>query len=193
MPSRRLTNWARPMADAFSSHSCESVTYTTYPKAATLRRIWRWQDFACKGVPLDRMAFHEAGHVVVLEWLGLGQELRVTAAEAGGFVHLPQLTPPAAPVHDETGELAATAAAMFHAGTVSEMIYCGQAWIGPVYRPIQDDHQRAEALLCSSVLGSHSSGGHAFAQRVAVSVLSARWTRVQAIAGELARTGEWRS
>lgn len=138
------------------------------------------------------MAFHEAGHVVLLDWLGLGSNLRATATEADGFVHLPRLNLPTVVANDETGELAATAAAMFHAGTIAEMILCGATWIGPVYRPRQDDHQRAEALLCG-VLGCQSSGGHAFAQRVGLHVLKGRWARVQAIADYLIRKGEWRS
>ena len=192
MPGWRSTDLARPMADAFSSNCCESVTYNIYPKPSTLRRIWSWQPFACTGAGLERMAVHEAGHAVLLDWLGLGRGLRATATEAGGLVHLPRLNPPAAAMNDQTGELSATAAAVFHAGTIAEMILCGVAWTGPVYRPRQDDHQRAEALLCG-VLGCHSSGGHAFAQQVAMHVLKARWPRVQAIADELVCTGTWRS
>lgn len=80
---------------------------------------------------------------------------------------------------------------MFHAGTAAELIQSGVPWSGPIYRQ-HDDHHRAEALLCE-VFGAHSSGAHAYAQRVALCVLAARWGAVEAIAGELMRAGEWKA
>ncbi|UCV00319.1 hypothetical protein [Acidovorax radicis] len=165
----------------------ESVTFFHFPHAASLRRVWSWQKYPYAEPSLERMAYHEAGHVVLLEWLGLDSP-RAVATTTDGLTQLPAHGEVVAPP-DPTGELAAVAAAMFHAGIAAELIHFGMHWHGPIYL-LHDDHKRAEALL-RAVFGAHSSGAHAFAQRVALHVLSQRWGRVQEIAAVLADKGEW--
>ena len=187
----RLTEQTRPMADAIHSNRCESVNPFEYPRTAVLKRAWGWQGYhLAHGPNLGRMAFHEAGHVVLLEWLGIGAKL-ATATQTGGVTHLPAMPtePPTAP--DPTGELTATGAAVFHAGVMAELLHAGAKWAGPIFRPMTDDHRRAEAFL-SPEFGSHSSGAHAFAQLLALHVLADRWHRVAHIAQCLIERGEWR-
>lgn len=94
------------------------------------------------------------------------------------------------PHPDESGILAATAASVFHAGVAAEMILAGVPWAGPIRYPHATDYQRADEML-QPVFGRHASGAHAYAQRVALCVLEARWGAVEAIAGELVRAGRW--
>ena len=186
----RLTEQTRPMADAIHSNRCESVNPYEYPRPAVLNRVWGWQGHhLAHGPNLGRMAHHEAGHVVLLEWLGIGA-VSATATPSEGLTHLPavQSNEPKAP--DPTGELTAAAAAVFHAGTVAELLHAGARWAGPIFRPMTDDHRMAEALL-SPAFGSHCSGAHAFAQRVALHVLAGHWQRVTHIAQCLIERGEW--
>lgn len=96
----------------------------------------------------------------------------------------------AEPPPDESGILAATAASVFHAGVAAELILAGVPWGGPIRYPHATDYQRADEML-QPVFGRHASGAHAYAQRVALCVLEARWGEVEAIAGELVRTGRW--
>jgi len=185
---RRLTARTRSTADAAYSGCGELVTSFDYPPLTTLHRVWSWEKFTVANPSLERMAHHEAGHVVLLEWMGLESPRAVAAAEAG-LTYLPEnSTPPAAP-SDPTGELTAMAAAMFHAGLMAELLHAGAPWHGPIHR-LQDDHLRAEALL-SEVFGAHSTGAHAFAQRVALHVLASRWVRVQEVAAQLVASGVW--
>ena len=179
------------MADATHSGRGESVNPFEYPRPAVLKRAWGWQGHhLAHGPNLGRMAFHEAGHVVLLEWLGIGS-VAATASSTEGLTHLPDVPsePPAAP--DPTGEATAAAAAVFHAGTAAEGLHAGATWAGPIFRPMTDDHRKAEALL-SPVFGCHSSGAHAYAQLVALHVLAGHWQRVTQIADCLIERGEWR-
>lgn len=161
-----------------------------YPRASMLRRGFVWEHYSATGPDLERMAYHEAGHGTLLEWLGLGCP-KATATAHGGLTHLPDTLPETTDPDDPTGILTASAAAVFHAGTMAEMIYTGTPWRGPVFRPLTDDHQRAERML-KPVFGSCSSGAHAYAQRLALYVLIERWARVGEIAQRLIQTGEWR-
>jgi hypothetical protein len=141
---------------------------------------------------LARVAHHEAGHVVLLEWIGL-TGATASATPSSGLCVMPAL-PASCPEsgEDATGELAATAASIYHAGTMAELIHLGIMWTGPVFYPAQPDHQRAEAMLLPR-FGRHSSAGHGFAQRVALHVLASRWVRVQEVAECLVKTGKWQS
>ena len=187
----RLTEQTRPMADATHSSRCESVNPFDYPRPAVLKRAWGWQGHhLAHGPDLGRVAFHEAGHIVLLEWLGIGAA-SATATPSGGLTHLPAMPTEAPAVPDPTGELTAAGAAVFHAGVMAELLHAGVEWVGPIFRPSTDDHQRAEAFL-SPVFGCHSSGAHAYAQLVARHVLFERWQRVTQIAQSLIESGEWR-
>lgn len=163
-----------------------------YPGAASLRRCWPWQPRGHAGADLERVAYHEAGHVVLMEWLGL-EDVRAEATATGGEAHMPPgfwETPRDDPSPDDSGILAATAAAVFHAGVVAEQIMAGPPWCGPIYYPEQNDFKAAEAML-QPKFGRHSSAGHGYAQRVARHVLELHWERVQEIAAALVERGEW--
>ena len=167
----------------------------TMPSPRTLRFVAPW---IARPVFFDRRrqcAVHEAGHVVLMRWVGLpspGASITTTDAGTAGeaawpersfFATLP--TPPA----DEDGRLAATAAAVWHAGVVAELIDDGGKLTGPMHYHGTDYEQAAEMLRPS--FGRHASGAHYYAQRVAECVLRERWAEVEKIAAELQATGSW--
>ena len=168
-----------------------------YPSTTTLRRVQPWQARPKLPDPLRQTAVHEAGHIIVMKWVGLlPPEATITATDDGrvsGEAHWParetfaQLPDPSP---DETGVLAATAAAVFHAGLAAELIESGTPWAGPIHYADATDYQRAEEML-RPAFGSHASGAHAYSQQVALHVLTGRWAEVEAIADELLRTGRW--
>lgn len=182
----------RTTADAPWVGAASRPPFYQFPDDASLRRSWAWQQHPLAGESLERVAFHEAGHVVLLGWLGV-TEVHARAQPHRGEVNvlsaLPQMDPDNAPL--ERPDLAATAAAIFHAGTCAELLAAGQPWTGPVLRLQQTDHQRAEAMLCQ-VFGAHASGAHAYAQMAALHVLSHRWELVCGVASVLAREGRFR-
>ena len=182
----------RTATDAPASIGAASGSPIPYPLVSTLRRAWQWQDTPSElhGPDLVRVAHHEAGHVVLLEWIGL-TGATATATPSSGRCIMP--TVPANcpdPGDDPTGELAATAASVFHAGAMAELIYFGVKWTGPLYYPKQVDFQRADDMLMQR-FGRLSSAGHGFAQRVALHALAEQWPRVQQIADTLVLHGAW--
>ncbi len=182
----------RTAAAAPTSIGAASGSPIPYPHARTLRRAWQWQYTPPElhGPDLVRVAHHEAGHVVLLEWIGL-TGATATATPSSGRCIMP--TVPAScpdPGDDLTGELAATAASVFHAGAMAELLYLGVQWTGPLYYPKQVDFQRADDMLLQR-FGRLSSAGHGFAQRVALHVLSEQWPRVRQIADTLVLHGAW--
>ncbi|MEJ5896337.1 hypothetical protein WIT60_05705 [Aquabacterium sp. G14] len=94
------------------------------------------------------------------------------------------------PPLDHSGVIAATAASVFHAGVIAEMIDAGATWTGPILYAEASDFQRANDML-RPAFGNNASGAHAFAQQVALHILSTAWSEVEAIAEELMRGGEW--
>lgn len=169
-----------------------------YPCTATLRRVQPWQARPKLSDPMRQAAVHEAGHIVLMQWVGLSPPEASIAAHDGrvsGEAHWParetfaQLPDPSP---DESGVLAATAAAVFHAGVMAEVLESGTHWAGPIHYAYATDYQRAEEMLCPA-FGCHASGGHAYAQQVALHVLRARWAEVEAVAGELLRSGRWKA
>lgn len=191
--NKRLIVSTRPTADAPDPPGRgESVTPIEFPLARSLRRCWAWRP-----VPLElrdsciqRVAHHEAAHVVLLEWVGL-RVGEVTATSTSGLCSwdlpttpIPEATP------DPSGELAATASAVFHAGVVGELLWMGLPWDGPLYYPAQKDYRDADDMLAAA-FGRHASCAHAFAQRVALHVLSTRWNRVREVANLLVLHGRW--
>lgn len=170
-----------------------------YPSTATLRRMQPWQTRPKLPDPQRQAAVHEAGHIIVMRWIGLlPPEATITTTDDGrvsGEAHWPARETFAAlpdPGPDESGVLAATAAAVFHAGLAAELIEAGAPWAGPIHYADATDYQRAEEML-RPAFGSHASGAHAYAQRVALHVLHARWADVEAVASELLRCGRWRA
>lgn len=158
-----------------------------------MRRAWLWHEHPFKGENLQRVAFHEAGHVVLFEWLG-ATDIEARATASAGLTHVPQLQTPVQNVAEPSGEqlpiLACTAAAAYHAGTCAELLAAGERWNGPVFRPHQLDHRLAEMML-APVFGAHASCAHGYAQRLALHVLSHSWPRVCEVAQILTRGGTY--
>jgi hypothetical protein len=180
----------RPAADEQGERLSERVTYP-YPPPHSLGRCWPWESLP-QTVNIERVAHHEAGHAVIGEWLGL-PGIRATAEPSKGLMkHGLDFGALPAPGPDEDGRLAGTAASLFLGGFAAELIWAGRPWAGPVHCPAQADFQNAEAMLAPR-FGRLSSAGHGYATRVALSVLSESWPRVQEIAAILAKHGEWKA
>lgn len=185
---------------ASGSPTSPSTTPHPYPKPSTLRRLAPWQSRPPHtGHDVRRLvAVHEAGHVVLMRWIGLESPAATIHADDAGtrgeahwpdrqfFAQLPDPTP------DETGILAATAASVFHAGVVAEQIESGAPWAGPIHYAYATDYQRADDML-RPAFGCHASGVHGYAQQVALHVLQVRWDAVDVVAAELLRYGRWRA
>jgi len=156
-----------------------------------IRRVFLWAGLPCREPGITRMAHHEAGHIVFLEWLGI-TGASATATPTNGLTHLPEIkrTPEKAEPEDATGEITAQAAAMFHAGLMAELLYAGVKWIAPIRYPEHDDYCRADDLL-STRFGRNSSGAHAYSQCFALRILGARWDRVAAVARTIEHSGAW--
>ena len=59
-----------------------------------------------------------------------------------------------------------------------------------MFQPRQTDHQMSEMML-APIFGHNTSCGHAYAQRMALHVLSHRWERVCEVAQGLMRHGRF--
>ncbi len=73
---------------------------------------------------------------------------------------------------------------------MAEVLESGTPWIGPIHYAYATDYQRADEML-RPAFGCHASGGHAYAHQVALHVLRSRRAEVEAVAGELLRSGRW--
>lgn len=189
----RLIAKTRPAAEApFPPGCCEPVTSYEFPTAASLRRCREWRSYpgAARLPGLHRVAHHEAAHVVLLEWVGV-EALEVTAEPNRGLC---QFIPPSVQtdcdIRDDSGHASATAAAVFHAGVMGELLFMGEAWTGPIFYPHAKDYLDADDMLVG-IFGRHASGAHAFAQQVALHVLAGRWARVREVAAHLIEFGRW--
>lgn len=189
---RAADRMTRPAADATASSRCELVT-SFLPSTSTLRRSCAWQTYRRRGAHVERLAHHEAGHIALMEWLGL-TGLKAEVSSTSGLAHWPpgvfESLPPPEP--DPTGIWRATAASVYHAGVMAEMLHEGAAWSGPIWYADQTDYLRADDMLFAT-FGRHASGAHAFAQKVALNVLADRWDRVQEVAAHLVVHGAWHS
>lgn len=162
------------------------------PNAADLRRIHPIVKVPAvmRGPDLARTAHHEAGHVVLMEWVGIAPT-GATATERGGLAHwdLSEIED-STPADYDRPLAAAQAASVMHAGIVAELIHAGLPWRGVLYRPRSQDWKTASLLLAPHF--GNGLAGHGFAQRTAHAVLTHRWARVQQIAAELIERGTWR-
>lgn len=171
-----------------------TVRSTKAPIASSLRRLQIWKSAAhSRSFNPSLIPYHEAGHVIFLEWLGI-TNVKATNRHSSGDVCLSPTLFEVIPVvpRDPDGLLTATAAAMFHAGLAAELLLTDTPWTGPIFYPEQNDYVRADALLCES-FGRNASGAHAFAQQLAMHVLSHRWPRVQEIANVLITSNAFQS
>lgn len=161
------------------------------PNPRSLKRCWPWQFRPAMVRNLVSIAHHEAGHIVALEWVGLGPTLSAWAtSKQGAAYHGIKPGTYADGPPDESGEITAAGASMFHAGLMAELLLAGLAWTGPIYYPRESDYQRANDML-REAFGHCSSAGHAYAQRTALHIVSSRWPRVMEIARDLIECGEW--
>jgi hypothetical protein len=175
------------------------MTHHPYPAHATLRRAQPWQTRPNLPDALRQAAVHEAGHIVLMQWVGLlPPEATIAATDDGRVTGEAQWPAPETfaqlpdPGPDESGVLAATAAAVFHAGLAAELIESGAPWAGPIHYAYATDYQRADDML-RPAFGCHASGAHGYAQQVALHVLQVRWDAVEVVAAELLRYGRWRA
>lgn len=148
---------------------------------------------AIQGRDLARIAHHEAGHIVLMEWAGL-VPLDAIATEEGGMARFDPLQVTSdAEAHEYNRPLAAAqAASVFHAGIVAELIYAGLPWQGLTVRLNSSDWSKAQTLL-QPHFGTVGGAGHGYAQRLALAVLTREATRLNEIAVQLVACGEWRS
>lgn len=162
------------------------------PNAADLRRIHPIVEVPAvmRGPDLARTAHHEAGHVVLMEWVGIAPT-GATATERGGLAHwdLSEIEG-ATPADYDRPLAAAQAASVMHAGIVAELIHADLPWTGVLYRPRSQDWKLAAQLLAPHF--GAALAGHGFSQRTAHAVLTHHWPRVQEIAAELIERGTWR-
>lgn len=170
------------------------MTYT-HPPDDDLRRLWPLAAVPdeIRGPNLARIAHHEAGHAVLLEWAGIATA-GSTVTERGGVVNidLARVDSDAATGVDQDYDrplAAAHLAACWHAGIVAELLYAGQPWRGVTVRMNSTDWSAARLILAPHF--GTGLAGHGFAQRTALAVLSDRWGRVEEIAGELIECGTW--
>lgn len=174
-------------------HPTPEITMTyPFPPVAELRRIHGLAD-----VPVvlrtrdpNRYAFHEAGHVVLLEWVGI-TPTSARADDRGGEVlfNPGELDGDTTPTDYDSPLAAAQAAAIYHAGIVAELILTGQRWQGVTIRHKSGDWQKARVILAPHF--GIGLAGHGFSQRVALAVLTACWPRVQEVADVLIEDGTW--
>lgn len=145
---------------------------------------------ALRGPDLARTAHHEAGHVVLMEWVGI-TPTGASATERGGLAHwdLSEIDD-ATPADYDRPLAAAQAAAVMHAGIVAELIHAGLPWTGVLCRRRSQDWKLAEQLLAPHF--GAGLAGRGFSQRTAHAVLTHHWQRVQQIAAELIERGTWK-
>lgn len=162
------------------------------PPLAELRRIHQLVEIpaALRGPSLERVAHHEAGHVLLMEWCGL-TPTKASATDRAGLAEwdLSEIEADA-PADYDRPLAAAQAAAVLHAGVVAELIHAGLPWRGVLYRPRSQDWKLAAQLLAPHF--GAGLAGHGFSQRTAHAVLTHHWPRVQEIAAELIERGTWR-
>lgn len=164
------------------------------PSESELYRVWPWVSVpsAIKGRDLARIAHHEAGHIVLMEWAGLVPLDAKATSERGVARFDPQQVTSDLPCHDYNRPLAAAqAASIFHAGIVAELIYVGLTWQGLTVRLNSDDWSKAQAIL-KPYFGNTGAAGHGYAQRVALAVLKSKAVRFDQIASHLIAHGAWR-
>lgn len=162
------------------------------PDLADLRRVWDWQPCPLGGgtPSLIHAAWHEAGHVVYANWIGL----TMRSAEIGdgrgqAIFEMPSAEQLPEPDATDDGHLRATAAGLWHAGLAAELIFTDTPWRGPIARPRSSDHLMAERMLAIGF--ANTLPGHAFAQLQALHALSAHWDDVTRVAEKLIQAGKW--
>lgn len=138
---------------------------------------------------LVRSAHHESGHIVMFEWAGF-EPVGATIDAHGGSAEFDPTGITASDDPDDDGTITASAAAIMHAGLAAELLF-ENIDPGNVLVTRDSDDWRKASIILAERFGPHSTGGHFFAQRLAMSVLSHRWQRVQQIATHLLKTGSW--
>lgn len=141
-----------------------------------------------RGPNLERIAHHEAGHIVQMRWAGL-EPKHATATPTAGVAEFCEVEPVHHPIAaDDQTLVSAWCASVYHAGVIAELIHAGLPWTGVLYRPQSQDWKNATLFLGDRFFGT---AGHAYAQRVAHAVLTHHWPEVQRIAAHLISNGSW--
>jgi hypothetical protein len=170
----------------------DAVIAVKKPLVSSLRRGRIWASpWSGRLANIENISYHEAGHVVFFEYLDCGN-ISAEVSPTGGIARLLDIKPGGARPHDPDGSVAATVAAAFHAGLMAEILLNGVLWTGPIFYLRDKDYLDADFALLE-VFGRHASGAHAFAQQLALHVLSLRWQRVQEVADTLISCGKFQS
>jgi hypothetical protein len=163
------------------------------PRIEDLRRVYPRRNPSSILGPHTRArtAHHEAGHIVLFEWVGL----RPTAAEinhqGGTASFCPESVGTGSDRSDPDGKVSAMAASVLHAGLAAELLFEGIDPSRVLYLRDDDDTEKAGVFL-SDHFGPHCTGAHWYAQRFAMHLLSESWPRVSEIANHLLEHGTWK-
>lgn len=166
------------------------MTHYPFPRASDVRRVFDWATVPTEiTVPsIERTAYHEAGHVVLLEWAGLDVKHAIISQDNGFTLFDTPAAPQGASDTPTAPEHLAGLASICHAGICAELIHTGLVWNGIVRR--NDADWRMSDEILRPTFGS-SSSGHGYAQRVALAVLTERWDRVTEVARGIVANGSW--
>lgn len=182
------------MAPPIHGDCSAGVIAIPYPPARSSRYAAPWlfgRPYHLQGPSIVRVAHHEAGHVVYMEWLGLDGLTAEARPESGSALFkLPAASRDTPTPQDVGGLLSAEAAALYQAGWAAELLWSRTPATGPLHQPDAVDYKMADQML-RPAFGFHSSAGHWYSLRIALHVLSHKWQRVQFVAETLERTGRW--
>lgn len=172
---------------------------TPWPDPHTLARQWpivepphgffAWRNSHTR----EAVAYHEAGHAVLLHLIGATTVHAAAADEGTGTTRCSRADPlPAGPSNDAEDQAACIfAAAACHAGMEAELLHgrftpaAGEGWHA-IHQP---DLDLAERILAASF----STAPHGYTKAVARAILCLNWHAIELIAVHILVRGEWRS
>lgn len=162
------------------------------PEARDMGKIWQYAErpqARPKACTASTIAVHEAAHFVVAEQLmgpgaivagSLGLHRNSGAVRCRG------------PVRARYSGLGCVPmVAIYSAGVMGELVAAGAAWSEPVICTPNDWSEAKAAILAARIPVAKASGVHAYAQKLALAVLSAEWVRVRDVAQILLTQGSY--
>lgn len=162
------------------------------PEARDMGKIWQYSErpkARPKACAASTTALHEAAHFVVAEQLmgpgaiiagSLGLHRNSGAVRCSG------------PVRARYSGLGCVPlVAIYSAGVMGELVASGAAWNGPVICTPNDWSEAKAAIKAARIPEAKASGVHAYAQRLALTVLCAEWVRVREVAQILLSKGSY--